>query len=367
MLTKRIYELDSTRLITEAINVGPTNLLKNWAALSPAIFEDLGVGGYNYASFKYEKDHQQFPDRIMVGTETFPMQSLENFTQAEKHSWVLGDFVWTAIDYIGEASVGNNELASRRSYKGSLSYPWFNAYCGDIDLIGNKKPQSYYRDVVWRIKPIAMAVHAPIPDGMFENVSAWGWPDEQQSWNWQGSENRPLQVRVFSRASAVRLYLNEKLFGEQTIPDGKIVTLFNVPYQPGVLKAVNIANGKETDSIIFKTTGKPTHIKLVSDKKVVQADRNDLAFVMVEIRDDNGNLVPDAEVQVNFSISGSGEIAAVGNGNPTDMASFQNPERKTWRGNCLVIVRPNSNTGNITLKASAVELKPAQIIISTKK
>ena len=119
----------------------------------------------------------------MVGTESFPNQSFQNWRAVESDSWVIGDFIWTAIDYLGESGIGHASIHNGPgpdSFNGP--YPWFNSYCGDIDLIGNKKPQSYFRDVVWRRSKVEMAVRRPIPTGYTEHVSMWGWSDELRSW-----------------------------------------------------------------------------------------------------------------------------------------------------------------------------------------
>ena len=361
MLKQRVRELDSTRPVTEAIHRTP-----GWEKRTPAVFEDLDVAGYNYVKEKYEQDHQKFPDRVMMGTETYPMEALENWSLAENHSYVVGDFVWTAIDYLGEASIGNYTYDSIKTFRPNLGWSWFNANSGDIDLIGNKKTASYYRDVVWRNRPIAVAVHAPIPTGMVENVSRWGWPNELLSWTWTGLEGKILQVRVFSRAPIVRLLLNGKIIGEQKIAEGSITAIFNVPYEAGVLKAVNVINGKEADAFELKTAGSPKRIRLVADRANINASRNDLSYVMVEITDDKGQVVPDSDQLIQFSITGAGEIAGVGNASPTDVASFQEPARKTVNGKCLVIIRSSDKSGTIILKATAIGLAPAQVVITTR-
>lgn len=360
MLKQRVRQLDPTRQVTEAIHRTP-----RWEERTPAAFADLDVAGYNYMKEHYEADHAKFPNRVMMGTETYPLETLENWSLAEQNPYVLGDFVWTAMDYLGEASIGNATLDSAKAFHPSLGWPWFNAYSGDIDLVGDKKSASYYRDVVWRTKPLAMAVHAPIPSGKVENVSRWGWPDERQSWNWAGSEGQPLQVRVFSRAPLVRLLLNGNVIGEQKIAPGSITAEFKVPYQPGTLRAANVENGVETAAVEFKTAGKPARLRLVADRASIQASRNDLSYVRVEVTDDLGQVVPTAELPIHFTISGAGEIAGVGNASPTDMASFQRPERKTVGGKCLAIVRPRGQRGTITLTATASGLPPAQVVITT--
>ena len=361
-----VHRLDPSRPVTEALCQywESSNVGKKWSDTAPA-FALLDAGGYNYQMNEYENDHKVFPDRIMLGTESFPLEALENWNLVEKHPYIIGDFVWTAIDYLGEASIGHSTYDNVKKSQFFVGWPWYNSWCGDIDIIGNKKPQSYYRDVVWRRSPIAMAVHEPIPEGLVENTSKWGWPNELQSWTWPGAEGKSLIVRVFSRAPMVRLFLNGKVIGEQGIKDGSITAVFNVPYVPGSLKAINIENGKETDSIEFKTAGLPKRIRLTADRNTINGDRNDLSYIMVEVVDAYGQVVSTADIPIKFSITGAGEIAAVGNADPTDISGFQKPEKKTFRGKCLVILRAEEKNSTIILKATADGLSEGQITITS--
>ena len=202
--------------------------------------------------------------------------------------WVIGDFVWTSWDYLGETGIGNaiGNSANR--------YPWFDAWCGDIDICGFKKPQHYYRDVVWGDSKIALAVHAPIPDGQRERVSGWGWPDERQSWTWPGSEGKTLDVTVYSSCQSVRLELDGKVIATQPV-NNKMVARFKVPYQPGELRAIGLINGKRVASASLRTAGEPAKIRLIADRSKIRADRNDLSYVTVEIVDRHGTVVPDCD------------------------------------------------------------------------
>jgi beta-galactosidase len=241
-----------------------------------------------------------------------------------------------------------------------MPFPWFNSYCGDIDLIGQKKPQSYYRDVVWGRSQLEMAVQRPLPEGKEEVLSRWGWSDELRSWTWPGFEGRPLKVRVYSAAETVRLLLNGKTIDEKPVSAGtKLTAEFEVPYAPGELKAVALQNGKELASLSFRTVGKPAKLRLVADRSTIRADRNDLVYVTVEALDRANHLVPDATVPVSFSIAGVGELAAVGSANPKHAASFRQPRHQTFHGKCLAVLRPRGGAGSITLRAEAAGLAPA--------
>jgi beta-galactosidase len=366
-LSNIIKNIDQSRPVTAAICEFWDIKGKPWEDTAPA-FELLGIGGYNYQWKRYESDHEKFPQRMMIGTESVAKEAFENWQMVEKHPFVLGDFVWTSMDYLGESGIGHALLTSPTDKpQFSPGWPWYNAYCGDIDICGFKKPQSYFRDVVWKISNLEMAVHAPIPAGKKEIVSFWGWADEQQSWNWPGSEGQKLQVNVYSNYPEVRLELNGKVIGSKPVSaETKLTATFEVPYEAGELKAVALKDGKEIETKVLKTTGKPSKIRLTADRSEIKASRNDLSYVTVEVIDDAGNLVPDATIAIQFKVEGTGELAAVENGNPTDMKSFRQPQVNSFKGKCLVILRPTGMAGEIKLKAESAGLSGAETVILVK-
>jgi beta-galactosidase len=368
-LVKEVHMLDSTRPVTEAICAFWDHWGQKWSTTAPA-YADLDVGGYNYLNNQYETDHAEFPERIMVATESYAADAYGYWNQVEKNPWVIGDFVWTAMDYLGETGCGYSTYDPKEVQRvGLKSWPWFNAFCGDIDICGFKKPQLLYRDVVWNNSKIEMLVHEPIPEGMKETYSYWGWPNEYQSWNWAGSEGKMMDVRVFTKCQAVRIELNGEIIAEKPVNDNaNLITTFKVPYQQGVLKAIALNNGIEIASKELRTTGAPANIKLTADRSKIKADRNDLSYVKVEITDAQGNAIPNANVPVTFTVSGVGEIAGSGNACPTDMESLNNSICKTYFGQALVILRPlkDIKTGTITLKAEANGLITGEINITVQ-
>ena len=417
-LTGEIRRFDQTRFVTEAFNdfAARRGQKSRWDEI-PEHMDLLDVVGYNYMYTRYEADHLKYPDRIMVGTETNPPLALENYEMVKKHPYVIGYFVWTATDNIGEAGVGMPQLRditpeNNQALPGSVnpqgtrapgqqviqsgnvpagmqgagtgapaagppagggffrrdSWPVFNNYQGDIDLIGNRKVPSYYQYIVWGKSKVEMFVHRPIPEGKREVTSNWGFPDELKSWNWSGHEGEKFQVHVYTRSQQVRLELNGKIVGEQDVDlETSITATFEVAYEPGTLIARCYDNGKETASQTLETTGKPTAVRLIADRTKIKADRNDLSYVRAEIIDSEGNIVPDAdEIMVNFEVTGMGKVAGVGSGNPRDMSSFQQPKKKAYQGICLAIIRPETTPGKINVRATAEGLKEASLTISTK-
>ncbi|MGB8029911.1 MAG: glycoside hydrolase family 2 TIM barrel-domain containing protein [Terracidiphilus sp.] len=361
-----IRQLDPTRPITAAI-CGPWDHPKQtWADMQTA-FTYLDVGGYNYQWKSYASDHESFPERVMMGTESFPNEAFQNWSTIETSSYVIGDFVWTAMDYLGESGIGNASLNLEGGASPSTRfYPWFNSYCGDIDLIGNKKPQSYYRDVVWGRSKIEIAVQRPIPAHFTEQISKWGWSDELRSWTWPELLGSPIRVRVYTRGDEVKLFLNRKQVGHAQIsPQDALTAQFDVPYSPGELRAVAFEKGKEIAATQLATVGPMTRVVLAPDRAQIQASRDDLAYVIARVVDGDSRTVPDAVVPVTFSVSGAGELLAVGNANPKDVASFRQPRRSTFHGVCLAVLRPTGEPGTIVLKAEAPGLPPVTIEVKT--
>jgi beta-galactosidase len=381
-LCGEIRQLDSTRGITEAFVDVPWILgqKSNWDDQKNHM-ELLDVVGYNYMYLRYEADHKKFPDRVMMATEFQPIYSLENWQMVKKHSYVIGNFAWVIMDYLGEAGVGlskfipDNGTESKKEPEGSSEgffnndpWPVFNDYQGDLDLIGNNKARHYYQLVVWQKSPVEILVHRPIPAGIKEIVSPWGWPDELKSWSWPGHEGEKMMVNVYTRSNLVKLELNGKLVGEQVVDGEKSITAtFVIPYEPGTLIARCFNNGTETASQTLITAGKPQSIRLTADRSEIKADPNDLAYVMAEVVDADGNTIPWADdILINFEITGTGKLAGVGNGNPEDMSSFQRPRKKTFHGICLAIIRPEATPGRINIRATAEGLKDANLVIAAK-
>jgi len=309
--------------------------------------------------------------------------------QLKPPEWAKSECQNQGIDYIGESALGAAVLTPEKSPFGppptganaidaaaalqiSLpknstfvkpGFPWFISYCGDIDLVGNKKAASYLRDVVWDRSPLEMAVVRPLPPDRKEQIMLWGFLDELRSWTWPGNEGVLVTVRVYSKGEKVSLALNGKpVEAAKAEFPAPFVTEFALPYAPGELKASAVVNGK-TVAQVFHTTGNPSKIVLRADRMQIRARRNDLSYVMVEMQDDAGNPIEDGVAEIHFSVKGQGELAAVGSANPHEMASYHQPRRKTFHGRCLAIVRPTGEMGAITLEAHGEGLGSGTVTI----
>jgi beta-galactosidase len=358
-----VKSLDTTRPVTMAVNGPYDHNLPEWQ-VNDFSFLHLDVGGYNYQWQQYELDHKRYPQRIMMGTESFPIETYESWRHVEKLSYVVGDFIWTAIDYFGESAIGHTRLNQQPAWW-RAQYPWFNSYCGDIDAVGHKKPQSYYRDVLWGRSDLEVSVQRPLPAGRTEELSSWGWIDEVRSWTWPKLlTGKPLNVRVYTSGDQVKLLLNGKELETKAVPESaQLIAAFQVPYAEGELRAIAFKGGQQIATQALKTVSKPARLRLTADRQTIRNSRNDLAYVTVELTDAADAPIPDGVRTIDFRIEGVGELAAAGNANPKDVASFRQPTCRTFRAKCIAILRPTGREGAITLEARSAGLASATITV----
>ena len=367
-LANAVHALDPTRPVTAAINDFAGHLVTpSEKAARPgragvpdetsAVF--LDVAGYNYKLPDYEPDHQRFPDRVMFGTESFPKDVFAIWDLTDRSPYVLGDFVWTAMDYLGEAGIGGRAYLSSPSGMTSLgAWPWVVAGCGDIDLIGDQKAASLARDVVWGLSPLEVTVQKPPPEGKVEVVSPWGWSDERRSWTWPGAEGKALAVRVYTSGDRVELRLNGRVLESRPVAAADLKHVeFKVAYAPGALEAVAFRNGAEIARRSLETVGAPAAIRLTLERKVGGAGRGDVSYVAVEVVDSQGRRAPDAAKQLQLSVSGPAELAGFGSANPFAVGSFQSGSAQTWDGRALAILRGKGRAGQVRIEARAEGLK----------
>jgi beta-galactosidase len=360
-LADQIRNLDPTRPITAAINGLRDKGLGPWA---DDLFAVLDVCGYNYKEDVYRVDHERVPERVIYGSESMSAEAFEHWMSVEALDYVIGDFVWTSLDYLGESGIGR-VVPEGESYPFLPDYPWHQANCGDLDLCGFKRPQSYYRDVLWgHGNPLYIAVHPPEPEGKTWTITRWGWPDVWPNWTWPGHEGEILKVDVYSACEQVALFLNERpLDRAPTTQREKHTATFEVPYERGTLKARGYTGGQQVAELEIKTVDAPAAIRLTPDRITCTARPGDLVFVTVEVVDLEGLVYPTAEHLIRFAVQGAGNIAAVGNGNPRSTEMYRGSQRQAFRGRCLVVLRSNGESGEIVLQARADGLEGQEITV----
>lgn len=385
-LTDFFHEEDPTRPTTSAMN--------EWAdAIRNHFADNVDIKGFNYQPMRYEQIMHDHPDWVIFGSETescvssrgvyhLPIVAYEKpsshqvssydtvapfwaycpdveFTYQDNLPNVLGEFVWTGFDYIGEPTPywdGNSG-----DTKGD--WPARSSYFGFVDLAGFPKDNYYLYQSEWTTQPM---VHI-LPH-----------------WNWEGHEGQNIPVMAYSNADEVELFLNgtslgrEKRFsdewempvGRNVSETGKFVTkyrrIWQVPYQPGTLKAVAYSGGKQVAEQEVRTAGAPARIKLSADRSVIRADGDDLSYVTVRVEDKDGNLCPLADNLIHFNVTGAGEIAGVDNGNAATTEPFHADHRKAFSGMALLILRSHAEPGGIHVVATGEGLEQSQIDVRTE-
>lgn len=365
MLAGRVHDIDPSRPVTAAMCGSWEKTDPDWSKMDE-VFSALDVGGYNYQWRQYVPDHEIHPKRMMVGTESFPLEAFDNWMSVLENPYVLGDFVWTSLDYLGESGIGRVLLGEWDDFLGA--YPWHQANCGDLDLCGFKRPQSYYRDILWENDTkLYIAVHPPIPEGKTATPTLWGWPDVWHNWTWEGQEGQTFKVDVYSACETVELFLNGQSLGVK--PSGKaerFIASFEVPYTPGELKAVGYQASQPAAETAIHTASQPAALCLTADRTTIQAKAGDLSYVTVEILDQDGQVHPCADRPVFFTVKGAGSLAAVGSANPLSTERYRGNQRQTYRGRCLVVLKSSGKTGKIHLRAQADGLDGAELIVEAK-
>jgi beta-galactosidase len=360
----------------------------------------IDLVGWNYKPRKYGEVLEKHPDWIVYGSETsstvssrgtyhLPIEkykkheSLEitsydfigppwayppeiEFEALEKTTENLGEFIWTGFDYLGEPTpYGGKDNSTNGYWNGD--WPARSSYFGAVDLCGLPKDRFYLYQSQWTSSPM---VHV-LPH-----------------WNWEGKEGEIIPVVSYTNAEEVELFVNGKSLGRKRKGIDKMPIPINfidweggrykgthmspyrlmweVPYQPGSLKVVAYNNGVAVTEKHINTAGKPAKIELIPDRDVLESDGQDISFITVRITDKDGNICPNADHLVNFSVSDLGTIAAVGNGDPATTAPFQSNKRKAFNGLCMLMVKTTKETGTIDVHATSDTLQTASVSLTVK-
>jgi beta-galactosidase len=377
-------EEDPTRPTTAGLNQAE-NAIRNGLA------DAVDIPGFNYQARLYERFLKEHPDWAVLGAESastvssrgvyhLPIEKYEThpslqitsydviapswayipdaeFAAQDRLPGMLGEFVWTGFDYLGEPT----PYYDWRKPKTDAEWPARSSYFGIVDLAGFPKDRYYLYQSVWTREPM---VHV-LPH-----------------WNWGGREGQEIPVMVYTNCPEAELFLNGRSLGRKargaepvalpvglSVNDTKVFESgyrlrWNVPYAPGTLEVVGLEGGKPVARKTVRTAGPPARIVLAPDRARIAADGDDLSFVTVRVEDKDGNLCPEADNLVRFKVEGAGRIAAVDNGNAASLEPFQADQRKAFGGLALLIVRAQAGRpGAIEVSATGDGLGPARTTI----
>ena len=359
-MKKAIHELDTTRPVTEALCAWD----RDWEIYDPHA-EVLDVVGYNYMIFKHASDHKRDPKRVIWQTESYPRDAFRNWAVSYDFPYVVGDIVWTGLDYLGESGIGRNYYKGEREGESWIEGgqpEWHGAPCGDVDITGWRKPISHYREMLWcKDTPLYMAVKEPNGYHGEIHTTMWSvWPT-WESWTWPGWEGKPIEVEVYTHQPEVKLYLDDQLVGtKQVSRETEFKAVFSVPYKAGTLRAE--AGGK---SVTLKTAGEPARLRLTPDRTVMAADGQSLTFVTVEVLDKQGTPVPEAAISCEANVKGAGNLLAFASADLKDTEPYTSPHVKTWKGRALLVVRSTQKKGSVNVSIKSA-LPTASLSLKSK-
>lgn len=337
------------------------------AAATEEAGSHVDVTGLNYAAVRYEIDGEKFPNRVIVGSETNPADLDTNWPLVEKLSYVIGDFSWTAWDYLGEAGIGLITYGEKEMGGFYKPYPCKAAYCGDFNLIGDRRPASYWREMIWgfRRRPY-LAVQPPQHFGEEKNMTQWAMTDAVHSWTFKGYEGKPVRVEVYSAEEEVALYVNGIFVDRKITGECKRgITYFDTVYTEGTIEAVAYNGEQEIGRDLLKTAGDPTFLKAECDMDVLPADGSDICYVDLRIEDADGTLNTQACMPVTVSLEGPGQIAGYGSGAPVSEENFFDRTATPFEGRLRAAVRART-AGTIRVTFTADGMGQATVEIHAK-
>jgi beta-galactosidase len=399
-LAERVRELDPTRLVTNGVNgtlstpfdpatmslpsaedVGINTMLATMGELMTSIaasetvgnataetFGVLDVAGMNYMDSRYEADRDRHPNRVIVGSETFPAQIDRLWRQVQDLPHVIGDFTWTGWDYLGEAGIGRvSDADDPAAAQLAAPWPWLAAWCGDIDITGQRRPASFYREIVFGLRRDPyLAVERPERHGREQVLSPWSWTDTVGSWSWTGAEGKPVTVEVYSDADEVELLQDGRSLGTAPVGEkNRFRATFEVTWSPGELTAVARTGGDETGRTTLRSATGPVQLAATADRDVVRADTTDLAYLDIALTDGAGEVFLGADREVTVAVDGPAVLQGLGSAAPATEESYRDDVHTTFDGRALAVVRPTA-AGPITVTTTAPGCTPVTVHLEAR-
>ncbi|MCX6333078.1 MAG: DUF4982 domain-containing protein [Bacteroidia bacterium] len=339
-LVSVIKELDTTRSVTAGL---ASALMSNETGYADA----LDVAGYNYQESRYEADHKKYPMRPFYGSENG--MTLEMWNYVADKDYVIGQFLWTGFEYLGEAG----------------RFPVRSNTAGVIDLAGNKKPEFFFRQSLWSDKPM---VFIGTSDRLTERgpISLWDHKLVEPLWNYD--EGKMISVNAFANCGEVELFINGKSLGNKKMTDFKNRAItWEVPFEKGTLKAVARNNRAETASYELKTTGSPVNIVARCDDQSMKADRQDISHIFVTLCDEAGNIVYNTGNEITCEISGPARLIGMEDSNPSNIEDYKDNKQHAFHGKLLIYLQSTDKTGPVTVKLSSPGLTGTYVELNVPK
>ena len=326
-----------------------------------AVFDAVDVAGYNYCVNAPRSDHRKGRSRADCASETYPHDIIDNYASYQKYPNMIGDFVWTGWDYIGEASIGEWDYGdlSHGLYK---PYPALLAGCGLVDITGHVTQQAYFRQIVTGLRGEPYLTVRPLSVSDIPcRKSIWKQYDGIHSWSWSGYEGCKATVEVYSDGAFVELFLNDRSLGKKKVQN--YCASFEVPYQPGNLLAVAYNKaGKETGRDQLNTASDTLRLSLNAEKDQLSPDPSDLLYLNISFTDGNGVIKPLEDKTIEVTVQGVGCLMGLGSARPITKDEFASSRCQTYMGRALAVLQTLGTEGDITVTVTSDNMSESLII-----
>jgi beta-galactosidase len=327
-------------------------------------YATVDVAGYNYMAGRYAKDGILYPNRVIVGSETFPPEIAKNWRLVKKLQHVIGDFTWAGWDYLGESGVGTWQYGGNQGL--FKPYPCILADTPLFDITGHRGTQTYIHEITWGLRKEPYIAVQPVNHyGQKPSRSVWRGSNAIASWTWEGYEGKGAVVEVYADAERVALFLNGSLIGKKPAGDARdFKAIFKTTYQPGELTAVAYAqDGREIGRTTLATAGPELCLHAQSEAATLKADGADLAYINITLADKKGIVKPLADRKVAVQVEGAGTLMGLGCANPLTEEIFADDEHTTYLGRALAVVRAGMKPGTVKVTVSAQGLQTQVLTI----
>lgn len=347
-------------MITNVVGTGmnkAANSKKADEATSPCL-DALDIAGYNYASGRYPLEGKAHPERLIYGSETFPYDIAKNWDMVKKYPYLVGDFLWTAWDYLGEAGIGSWSY-TKDGTTFNKPYPWLLADTGVFDITGTPNGEAFLAKTVWgkSLKPIIGV--QPINHDRKPSKMTWRGSNAIESWSWRNCEGKKATIEVYSDAHIIELFINGKSLGKKKVKECRVT--YKANYQSGKIEAVAYdSTGREVSRNYLESAIGKTTIKVTPEKEV--AKENELVFVDIDVVGENGVVESNDDKKLTINVEG-GELLGFGSANPRTEEKFDDGAYTTYYGHALAAVKVKDKTVKINVSdggnnySSSIEVK----------
>ena len=359
---KTVGSQDVKNVLTLLPKIMASITAQNQEALLHDVFQHVDIVGYNYGESWYAGTHEMVPDRVMLSSETFPCRIGENWKRVLESPYLIGDFMWTAWDYLGEAGVGLPFYGSSQA-PFSKEYPCLTAGCGSVDLTGYVESQGYYTSIVFgEYEKPYIAVRPVNHSGEEYTVGRWRLTDAVNSWTWLGCEGKTADIEVYSKGNEIELFQDGVSLGRKSLELCR--ASFQTTYQPGVLEAISfdVAGAEIAREYLVSASGKK-QITIIPEEREIRADGQDLAYINIQITD--GDRIPwmMEDQKLSVTVEGAGKLLALGSGNPETVEKFSDTSYTTYHGRLLAIVQATEKDGDIRIQVCGEGLQRTEAVL----